>query len=59
MTHALFAADALEIIRAAGVREVWSSDCIVHPSNAVSVAPLLAGALARLGVGSAGEGNPE
>ena len=52
VTHALFAGDALEIIRAAGVRHVWSSDCIAHPSNAVSVAPLLAGALARLGVGT-------
>ncbi|MNE11943.1 Ribose-phosphate pyrophosphokinase [compost metagenome] len=59
VTHALFAADALEIIRAAGVREVWSSDCIGHPSNAVSVAPLLAAALARLGVGAADGGNPE
>ncbi|MNN79753.1 Ribose-phosphate pyrophosphokinase 2 [compost metagenome] len=59
VTHALFAADALEIIRAVGVREVWSSDCIGHPSNAVSVAPLLAAALARLGVGAADGGNPE
>lgn len=60
VTHALFAADALEIIRAAGVRQVWSSDCIVHPSNAVSVAPLLAAALARLGVGQAAQqDNPE
>ncbi len=60
VTHALFAADALEIIRAAGVRQVWSSDCIAHPSNAVSVAPLLAAALARLGVGQAAQqGNPE
>lgn len=53
VTHALFAADALASVHAAGVREVWSSDCIVHPSNAVSVAPLLAGALAQLGVGTA------
>ncbi|MOA06048.1 phosphoribosylpyrophosphate synthetase [compost metagenome] len=52
VTHALFAADALAVIRAAGVRHVWSSDCIAHPSNAVSVAPLLAGALAQLGVGA-------
>ena len=52
VTHALFAAGALEVIRAAGVRHVWSSDCIAHPSNAVSVAPLLAGALAQLGVGA-------
>lgn len=52
VTHALFAADALDIVHAAGVRHVWSSDCIPHPSNAVSVAPLLAQALARLGVGN-------
>lgn len=51
VTHALFASDALARVQAAGVREVWSSDCIAHPSNAVSVAPLLAQALARLGVG--------
>lgn len=52
VTHALFAGDALDLLRGAGVREVWSSDCIPHPSNAVSVAPLLAGALAELGVGA-------
>lgn len=52
VTHALFAGDALELLRAAGVRHVWSSDCIPHASNAVSVAPLLAGALAQLGVGA-------
>ena len=52
VTHALFAGDALDLLRAAGVGEVWSSDCIPHPSNAVSVAPLLAGALAGLGVGA-------
>ena len=52
VTHALFAGDALDLLRAAGVGEVWSSDCIPHASNAVSVAPLLAGALAGLGVGA-------
>jgi len=57
VTHALFASDALALVRAAGVRHVWSSDCIPHASNAVSVAPLLAGALAQLGVGMGGEGN--
>lgn len=45
VTHALFAADALALIRAAGVGEVWSTDCIAHPSNAVQVAPMLAEAL--------------
>ncbi|MBL8287471.1 MAG: ribose-phosphate diphosphokinase [Rubrivivax sp.] len=42
VTHALFVGDALEHVRAAGVREVWSSDCVPHASNAVSVVPLLA-----------------
>ncbi|MFO1266454.1 MAG: phosphoribosyltransferase family protein [Rubrivivax sp.] len=42
VTHALFVGDALEHVRAAGVGEVWSSDCVPHASNAVSVVPLLA-----------------
>ncbi len=45
VTHALFAGDALDVIQAAGVRNVWSTDCIAHASNAVSVAPALANAL--------------
>ena len=45
VTHALFAGDALDVIRAAGVRHVWSTDCVHHASNAVSVAPALAHAL--------------
>ncbi len=45
VTHALFIADALAQVRAAGVRHVWSSDCVPHASNAVSVVPLLAAVL--------------
>jgi ribose-phosphate pyrophosphokinase len=45
VTHALFAGDALPVILDAGVGEVWSTDCIRHPSNVVSVAPLIAAAL--------------
>lgn len=45
VTHALFVDGALETIRQAGVGEVWSTDCIAHPTNALSVAPLLAAAL--------------
>ncbi len=45
VTHALFVDDALAQVQAAGVRHVWSSDCVPHASNAVSVVPLLAGAL--------------
>ena len=52
VTHALFAGDALATIRAAGVDAVWSTDCIAHPSNAVSMAPLLAAALDTIGFGT-------
>jgi ribose-phosphate pyrophosphokinase len=48
VTHALFADDALQLMRAAGVGEIWSTDSIPHASNAVSVVPLLAGALETL-----------
>ncbi|MCG6659237.1 ribose-phosphate diphosphokinase [Halomonas campisalis] len=48
LTHALFAEGAVEVIRAAGVGEVWSTDCIAHPSNAIPMAPLLAASLAPL-----------
>lgn len=46
LTHALFAGDALAVIHAAGVGEVWSTDCIAHDSNAIAMAPVLARALA-------------
>jgi ribose-phosphate pyrophosphokinase len=45
VTHALFVGDALQQVRAAGVRQVWSSDSVPHESNAVSVVPLLVAAL--------------
>ena len=48
VTHALFAGDALEVMAAAGIGEVWSTDCIAHPSNAVPMAPLLAQALLKM-----------
>ena len=48
VTHALFAGEALALIKAAGVNRVWSTDCIAHPSNAISMAPLLAKALMPL-----------
>ena len=46
ITHALFAGDAQEVLRAAGVEPIVSSDSIPHPSNGVALAPLLAGTLA-------------
>jgi len=45
VTHALFVGDALAGLHAAGVDRVWSTDCVPHASNAVSVVPLLAQAL--------------
>jgi ribose-phosphate pyrophosphokinase len=48
VTHALFADDALQVILNAGVNEVWSTDCIEHPSNAVSMASAIAEALGRV-----------
>jgi ribose-phosphate pyrophosphokinase len=45
VTHALFVDDALPVLRDAGVRHVWSTDCIGHPTNAISVQRLIADAL--------------
>ncbi len=45
VTHALFVDDALQQVLASGVRRVWSTDCVPHASNAVSVVPLLVDAL--------------
>jgi ribose-phosphate pyrophosphokinase len=35
----------MQLIKEAGVNEIWSTDCIPHPSNAVEMAPLVAAAL--------------
>ncbi len=48
VTHALFAGDALEVIQAAGVGNIWSTDCIAHDSNVVTMAPVLAKALEQV-----------
>jgi len=45
VTHALFADDALQVIREAGVRHIWSTDCIAHESNVVSITAMLTEAL--------------
>jgi len=45
VTHALFAGDAIERVRSSGARHVWSSDCIAHASNAVSIVPAVAAVL--------------
>lgn len=48
VTHALFAGDALDVMRRAHIGEVWSTDCIAHASNAVSMATALAAALDQI-----------
>jgi ribose-phosphate pyrophosphokinase len=42
VTHAIFSGNALARLQAAGVGEVWSTDCVAHPSNCVSMASALA-----------------
>jgi len=46
VTHGLFVGDALAALSAAGVGRVWSTDTVAHATNAISVLPLLASALA-------------
>jgi ribose-phosphate pyrophosphokinase len=48
VTHALFVEGALADLQAAGVGRIWSTDCVPHSSNAISVTPLLAEALKNL-----------
>lgn len=48
VTHALFADGAVDLIKEAGVSSIWSTDCIPHPSNVVSMTPLIAATLSSL-----------
>jgi ribose-phosphate pyrophosphokinase len=48
VTHALFADNALQLIQDAGVNEVWSTDCIEHASNAVSMADAMGAAVTQI-----------
>jgi len=45
VTHALFSDDVSQALKQAGIDHIWSSDSIPHPSNAVALADLLAGAI--------------
>lgn len=47
VTHALFAGDAWNRLKQAGVGEVVSTDSISHPTNRMCLAPLLADAVRR------------
>jgi ribose-phosphate pyrophosphokinase len=48
VTHALFAAGAVQLIREAGAGQIWSTDCVPHASNAVSIVPAVAEVLRAL-----------
>ena len=48
VTHALFSGDAVQLLKDAGVGEIWSTDCIPHATNAVSMAPEIAQALTQV-----------
>ncbi len=47
-THALYSQEAAHLMKQAGVRNLYSSDSLVHPSNHLSLSPLLASALKGL-----------
>lgn len=51
VTHALFVPGAVQLVRSSGVGEIWSTDCISHPSNAVSIVPEVVRSLQGLGIG--------
>lgn len=55
VTHALFSGDAMQLLRGAGIGDIWSTDCIRHPSNAVSMAASIGQALQLLQTSSAAE----
>jgi ribose-phosphate pyrophosphokinase len=55
VTHALFTGNAVEVLRDAGVENIWSTDCVRHSSNAVSVAPLISQALGAIANDEAAE----
>ena len=48
VTHALFVGDALERIKHAGAKNIWSSDSIAHPTNRIVLAESLARAMLDL-----------
>ena len=42
VTHALFVDDSYDKLLSMGVKEVWSTDSVAHPSNCISLASLIA-----------------
>ena len=47
VTHALFDEQAEVVMMKAGIGQIWSTDCVLHASNAVTVMPMLAEAISR------------
>jgi len=45
VVHGLFVGSAAADLRAAGVRNVWSTDSVLHPTNVLPLDALLAGAM--------------
>jgi ribose-phosphate pyrophosphokinase len=45
VTHALFVGDAEAILRKAGINHIWSTDSVLHSSNAVELSGILAAAV--------------
>ena len=48
VTHALFAGNATTLLQQAGIQEMWSTDSIPHPTNAVSLVSMLKESVERI-----------
>lgn len=51
VTHGLFAEGATEQLRQSGVKNIWSTDTVVHMSNCIYLDKLLAETLQNVGIG--------
>jgi ribose-phosphate pyrophosphokinase len=49
ITHALFGNDVFMFLKQSGIANVWSTDTVLHPTNAVSILPAIADAIAEPG----------
>ncbi len=48
VTHALYDNDTAGLLEQAGIQQVWSTNSVKHPSNRISLTPLLAETLKKL-----------
>ena len=48
VTHALFGDDVTQTLKSAGVRNIWSTDSVSHPSNLIELSELLKQAVLNL-----------